>query len=78
MLQHVLAVRGPVAQPPEQPYQLFVHIAEVELEQRRLALLTDLLVELGAHLVDHLFDARRVDPPVGDQPFQRAPGDLAP
>ncbi len=76
-LQDVLAVAGAEAQPAEELEQLRVHARDLELEERRLAVLLDALVELALDLLDHLFDARRMDAAVGDQPLERDAGDLA-
>ena len=50
---------------------------DAELERRGLALLADLFPELGAHLLDDLLDAGRVDAPVHDQLLEGVPRDLA-
>src|SRR5438132_719525 len=78
MLQDVLAVGRPVLQSPEQLDELGVKIRDRELESGRLPFLTDLFPQLRADFFDDLFDARRVDPPVDDQLFEREPGDFAP
>src|SRR6185295_9562228 len=77
VVEDVLAVRRPIAEASEQLDQLGVEIRDAELEDRRLALLEGLLLELRLDLLDHLFDARRMDPAVDDQAFERDPGDLA-
>ena len=78
MLQDVLAVGRPVLQPPEQLDELGVKVRDRELESGRLPFLSDLFPQLRADFFDDLFDARRVDPPVDDQLFEREPGDFAP
>ena len=78
VLEHVLAVGGPVLQAPEQLDELGVEVRDAELERRRLALLADLLPELRADLLDDLLDAGRVDAAVHDELLEREPGDLAP
>ena len=70
MLKNVLAVRGPVLQPPQQLDQLRVQVGDRELERGRFPFLADLLPQLRAHLLDDLLDARRVDAAVRDQLLQ--------
>ena len=77
VLEHVLAVARAVAQPAEDLHELLVELAAVRLEDRLLAGLADVLVELGLRLVVHLLDPRRVDAPVLDQLLERHPRDLA-
>ena len=52
-------------------------LAAVRLEDRLLARLVDLLVELGLRVVVHLLDPRRVDAAVLDQLLERELRDLA-
>ena len=78
MLEDVLAVRRPVLQPAEELDELGVQVRDRELERGRLPFVPDLLPELRPHLLDDLFDPRRVDPSVDDELFQGEPGDLAP
>ena len=47
-----------------------MEVGDRELERGRLPFLSDLLPQLRAHLLDDLFDARRVDAAVGDQFLQ--------
>ena len=78
MRQDVLPVAGAELQPAEQLHQLRVQRVHVGLEQRLLALLHDVVVDLGLGLVVGLLDPGRVDAPVRDQLLERQPGDLAP
>ena len=76
--QHVLAVARAELQPAEQLHQLGVHRVHVRLEQRLLALLHHVVVDLGLGLVVGLLDARRVDAAVLDELLERQLRDLAP
>ena len=78
VLEDVLAVGVAVAQPAEELDQLRVHARDLELEEGRVPLLLDALLELRLDLLDDLLDARRVDAAVGDQPLEGDAGDLAP
>ena len=78
VLEHVLAVARPVAQPAEDLHELLAELAAVRLEDRLLAGLPDVLVELGLRQVVHLLDPGRVDAPVLDQLQQRHARDLSP
>ena len=75
--QHVLAVAGAVLQPAHQPQDLRMEVVQAELERHRRAFLAHRLVGLVLHLLDDLFDARRMNAAVGDQAFDRLLGDLA-
>ena len=77
VLEAVLAVGGAVAQTAEELHQLRVHAGDGELQEGGLALGLDLLLELRLDLLDHLFDARRMDAAVGDQALQGDAGHLA-
>ena len=77
MVQHVLAVAGAVLQPSHQLLQLGMEIVHAQLEGGGFAVLPDRLFHLGLHLFDNLFDARRMDAAVGDQPLDRLLRDLA-
>ena len=76
MLEDVLAVARPVAQPSEHLDQLVVHLPAIRLEHRLLARQTDMLLDLGFRLVVHLLDPRGVDPAVLDELHQRLLRDL--
>src|SRR5437764_54689 len=67
VLEHVLAVARPEAQPAEDLHELFVERAAVRLEHGLLARLADDLLELGLRLVVRLLDPRGMDAPVLDQ-----------
>ena len=77
VLEDVLPVARPVAQPAEDLDELLVQLAAVRLEHRLLAGLPDVLLELRLRVVVHLLDPRRVDPAVLDQLVERQPRDLA-
>ena len=49
----------------------------VRLLHSFFAVFLDVLVHLALRLRDQLFDARGMDPPVGDQLVERHPGDFA-
>src|SRR3989441_6389851 len=75
--EHVLSVRGAEMQPPEQLHEVRMQSADADLVHSGLRGLLHDLVDLGPRLRDHLFDARRVDAPVDEQPLERALRDLA-
>ena len=77
VLEDVLAVARPVAQPAEDLDELLVELAAVRLEDRLLARLADVILELRLREVVHLLDPRRVDAPVLDQLLERHPRHLA-
>jgi hypothetical protein len=77
VLQHVLGVAVAVAQLPEQLGELGVQAGEAELVEGLLGRLAHGALDLGLRLDDDLFDAGRVDAPVGDELLEREPGDLA-
>ena len=77
MVQHVLAIAGAVAHAAQQLDQLMMDAVHVGLEDRLLAGLADLVVDLAAGLLDHFLDARGMDAPVSDQLFQRDARNLA-
>ena len=78
VLEHVLSVARPEAQPPEDRDELLAELAAVRLEDGLGACLVDLLVELGLREVVHLLDACRVDPAVLHQLLERELRDLPP
>ena len=71
VLEDVLSVARPEAEPPEDLHQLFVELAAVGLEHRLLAGLEDVILHLGLRLVVHLLDPSRMDAPVLDQLDER-------
>ena len=77
VLEDVLAVARPVAEPAEDLHELLVELAAVGLEDRLLAGLPDVVLELGLRLVVHLLDPRRMDAAVLDQLLERQLRDLA-
>ncbi len=78
VLEHVLGVAVAVAQVPEQLGELGVQARQPELIEGLLGRLAHGALDLGLRLGDHLFDARRVDAPVGDELLEREPRHLAP
>ena len=78
MVEHVLPVTRAVTQPAEQPHDLRMDAVQPGLEHRALALGFDGGLHLAAGLFHHFLDARRMDAPVGNQPFQRDTGDFPP
>src|ERR1035437_9468352 len=76
--EHVVAVRVAKAQRPEELGQLGVNRWDAELLAGGLPLLLDALADLAAALADHLLDAGRVDPAVGEEALQRDPRHLSP
>ena len=78
VLEDVLPVARPVAKPAEHSHELLVELAAVGLEDRLLAGLHDVLLELRLRLVVHLLDPRRMDAAVLDELVERQPRDLAP
>ena len=77
VLEHVLAVARPVAKLPEHLDELLVELAAARLEDRLLACLADVILELRLREVVHLLDPRRVDAAVLDQLLERRARDLA-
>ena len=77
VLEDVLPVARAVVEPPEELDDLLVEVAAVRLEDRLLAGLPDVVVDLRLGLVVHLLDPRRVDAAVLDQPLERQLRDLA-
>ena len=78
MLENILAIRRPVAHPAYQFDELGAHPLDAGLVDGLLAGLEHRGLHLDSRLVDDLFDPSGVDAAVGDQPFERQPGDLAP
>jgi hypothetical protein len=76
VVEHVLAVARAIPEAPEELQQLRVHAGDLQLEEHGFAVRLDPLVELALDLLDHLFDPRRVNAAVGDQPLEGDPGDL--
>ncbi len=77
VLQHVLAVARPVAELPEHLHELLVELAAAGLEDRLLARLADVILQLRLREVVHLLDPGRVDATVLDQLLERRPRHLA-
>ena len=75
--QHVLPVRGPEVQPPEQLHEVRMQPADADLVDRGFGSLLHDLVDLGPRLRDHLLDARGVNASVDEQALERALRDLA-
>ena len=77
VLEDVLPVARAVAQASEHAHELLVELAAVRLEDRLLAGLQDVLLELRLRLVVHLLDSSGMDAAVLDQLVERHPRDLA-
>ena len=77
VVEHVLAVGGPEAQPAEHLEQLRIDPVDPGLELGALALGDHRRLDVRLRLLVDLLDRRRLDPAVGDQPLERQPGDLA-
>jgi hypothetical protein len=77
VLEAVLSVRGAKLHPPDELDELRVEPLDAYLEARPLALLLEVLLHLPLDLLDHLLDARGMDPAVRDQRLEREPRDLA-
>ena len=77
VVQDVLAVAGAELQPAHQPQNFGMQVVQSELEGRGLAVLADGLVHVVLDLLDDLFDPRRMDAAVRDQPLDRLLGDFA-
>jgi hypothetical protein len=77
VLEDVLAVARPVPKPAEQLDELLVHLPAVGLEDRLLARLVDVVLDLRLRTVVHLLDARGMDAPVLDELGERELRDLA-
>ena len=71
MVQIVLSVTGPVLQPPQDLHELGVEIRQTEFKDDLLRFFDHEFINVGFHLLDDFFDARRVNPPIVHQPFQR-------
>jgi len=77
VLEHVLAIARAIPQATHDLDELGMQLAAVRLEDRLLACLDDVLLELGLRLVIHLLDPGRVDATVLDQLSERDLGHLA-
>ena len=77
VVQHVLPVAGPEFQAAHQPVDVRMHVVEPELEGGGFAFLAHRLFHLGFHFLDDLLDPRRMNAPVGNQPLDGLPRDLA-
>src|SRR5262249_2237978 len=76
VIEHVLTVARAELELSQELHQLWVEAVHPSLERRTLALLDYSLADLGLGVLIALLDERRVDPPVGDHPLDRDPGDL--
>ena len=76
MLQHVFAIAVTIFELPQQPDQLPVQTADANVEGGLFAGLHNRLVNFVVGAVHHVLDAGRLYAPVGDQLFQRQPGDF--
>src|SRR2546430_14341059 len=78
VLEAILSVRSAELHPPDELDELGMEPLDADLEARPLALFLEVLLHLPLDLLDHLLDARGMDPAVGDQRLEREPRDLAP
>ena len=78
VLQHVLAVAGPVVEAAQHLHQLRVQVPHAALEHGALTLGLDGALHLPAGLLHHLLDMGGMDAAVGDQLLQGQAGDLPP
>src|SRR5213078_1004569 len=67
----------PITKPAEEPEHLGMNIGDAEREGGGLPFFEELLIELLAHLLDQLFDARRMNAAVLHEALERNAGDLA-
>ena len=77
VVQHVLAVRGAVAQAAQRAHELGVQVVDAGVERGLLARFLDALVHERLGLAEHLLDARRMDAAVGHEVLHRHAADLA-
>src|SRR5690606_18629998 len=77
MLQYVLTIACPVFQPSENFDQIWMQAMYPDLKGRLFAVFANSLVDFLARLLDHLFDAGRVDTAIGHQLLQRSTGNFA-
>ncbi len=75
--KQVLPVARAVAHPADEADEFGMEAVQVQVDHRALTGFDDLFLDLGAGLLDHLFDPGRVDAAVLDQPVHGNPGDLA-
>ena len=78
VLEHVLSVRGPVAQRAQHRDQRRVQVGDADLGHRVLRGPEALRLDLALAALVHLFDPGGMDPPVLDQLDQGQPRRLAP
>src|SRR3954447_2023879 len=78
MVEDVLAVRRTIAHPADQLDQLGVEPVNAGVVGRLLAHLHQLGVQLALNLEHNLFDPSWMNPAVGDEGLERAPGDFPP
>src|ERR1700737_3681741 len=78
MHQDVLRIAVAVLQHTQQLDQLGVDAVDADLDDGALTGLADRFFDLLLGLAHDLLDAARMNPAVGDEPFQRDPRDFAP
>ena len=76
--QHVLSIAGAVMEPSQHFYKLRMEIPDAAFKHHALTLCLDGRFHLPAGLFHHLFDVGGMNPAVGNQLFQRQPGNLPP
>ena len=67
MLQKVLAIRGPILHLADDADELRVHAMDTQVDDRALAGLYNLIVELLLHLCHYFLDASRMNTSVGNK-----------
>ncbi len=77
VLVDVLPVGRPIPHPPDQLDHFGMEPVDARLVGRLLAQFDQLLLQLLLDLFDDLFDPPGMNPPVGNQRFERAPSDFA-
>ena len=75
--KNVLPVARTVAHPSEQTHELRVNAVDACLERRLFARFLDALVNFAPRLLDHLLNARGMNPPVLNEFFKRNARNLA-
>ena len=76
--QLILPVAGAEVQLPEKLHDLGMQIGDFRLIGRVLGLLAHDLLDLFLRALEHLLDARRMDPPICHQVVHRPSSDLPP
>ena len=77
MVEHVLAVAGPILESSEQGAQLGVHLAEPNFDTRPFSRGANRLFDFVLGFCGRLLERRWMDPPTIDETFEGSPGDLS-